>query len=52
MRRVLMFILGLLVVALLMRELMGPLLGHQEVRNAQQRIERAWSDWSQGDTGR
>jgi hypothetical protein len=52
MRRVLMFILGLLVVALLMREVMGPLLGRQEMRNAQQRIERAWSDWSQGDNGR
>jgi hypothetical protein len=52
MRRVLMFILGLLVVALLMREFMGPLLSHQETRNAQQRIERALSDWSQGDNGR
>jgi hypothetical protein len=52
MNRVLMFMLGLLVVALLMRELMGPLLGRQEMRNAQRRIERAWSDWHQGDTGR
>jgi len=47
-----MFILGLLVLALFVHEFIGPLLSHQQMRAAQQRIERAWSDWSQGDHGR
>ena len=52
MKRILMFILGLLVLALLARELMLPLLNHQEVSDAKHRMNRALSDWSQGDNGR
>jgi hypothetical protein len=52
MTRILMFILGLLVLALLAREFIGPLLSQQEVRDTQRRMERVLSDWSQGDNGR
>jgi hypothetical protein len=49
MRRVLMFILGILVVALLAHDLLWPLLRE---RHTQQLLQRVWSDWSQGDNGR
>jgi hypothetical protein len=52
MRRLLMILLGLMVIACFTRRWVWPLIEGQRLRHdVQDRMERMWKDWSQGDRG-